>query len=289
MHGPFRRIGGRDTAGGAYHVLWRMEGPMRQSMTWIGRKGLKLGIFPVLDIVAPDLQVFFGSRLGGSSEGPYKSLNLGMNVGDRKRDVGRNRELLLRAVGIDGKRLVRAEQVHGADLSVARRGGCSGGVDGLVTPEKDLALAISTADCYAVVIYAPSERVLAALHVGRNGAALGIIERSMKMLCGSFRIGLPGSIAVIGPGICGKCYEVGEAEAKRFPARYRTGSGDRSKLDLGSFCREELQRCGIRPGLIFEAGYCTSCDPHHFYSHRRDGGITGRHWMLARIRSTHRP
>ena len=257
---------------------------MKQSMTWIGRKGLKLGIFPVLDIIAPDLRVHFGSRRGGTSGGPYESLNVGMNVGDRKEAVGRNRELLLGAAGVEAERLARAEQIHGACVTIARRGGLHDGVDGLITSEKDLALAVSTADCYAVLIYAPSERILAALHVGRNGAALGIIERSMKTMRDSFRIDASGSVAVIGPGICGECYEVGEAEAKRFPARFRKRSGGRFNLDLLSFCREELRRCGIRPGRIFEAGYCTSCDPRLFYSHRRDKGVTGRHWMLARIR-----
>jgi YfiH family protein len=261
---------------------------MKRSMIWIHRKGLELGIFPVLDTIAPDLQVLFGSRRGGSSEGPYESLNVGMNVGDREKTVRRNRELLIGAAGIDGGRLARADQVHGAGLAVARRGELYHGVDGLVTREKDLTLAVSTADCYAVVIYAPSERVLGALHVGRNGAAEGIIERSMSLMYDSFRIGARGSIALIGPGICSECYQVGEAEAKRFPARFRSGDGGRFKLDLLSFCREELQRSGIRPDRIFEAGYCTSCNPRLFYSYRRDGGVTGRHWMLARIRGVSR-
>jgi YfiH family protein len=261
---------------------------MKRSMTWIRRKGLELGIFPVLDILAPDLQVLFGSRRGGSSTGPFESLNVGMNVGDNRKSVRMNRELLLGAADIDEGRLARAEQIHGAGLAVARRGGLHGGVDGLVTSEKDLALAVSTADCYAVLIYAPSERILGALHVGRNGAALGIIERSMSLMYDSFRIGVSESIALIGPGICSECYEVGEVEAKRFPARFRSSNGGRFKLDLLSFCRVELQRCGIRPERIFEAGSCTSCNPRLFYSYRRDAGITGRHWMLARIRGTRR-
>jgi len=257
---------------------------MRQSMIWIHRKDLKLGIFPAVEILAPGLQVFFGSRSGGSSGGPFESLNVGMNVGDRRELVRRNRALLLDAAGIDQDELARAEQVHGARVAVARRGALHGGVDGLVTSEKDLALAISTADCYAVLVYAPSERALGALHVGRNGAAEGIIEHSTALMHDSFRIGMSGSIALIGPGICSECYEVGEHEAKQFPARFRILQGGRYRLDLLSFCREELQRCGIRPERIFEAGLCTSCNPRLFYSYRRDGGITGRHWMLARMR-----
>ena len=262
---------------------------MRQNMTWIHRRGLKLGIFPAVEILAPELQVLFGARDGGSSGGPYKSLNVGMNVGDRSEFVRRNRKLLLDAAGINEGELARAEQVHGARVAVARSGALIRGADGLITSEKDLALSISTADCYAVLIYAPSERVLGALHVGRNGAAEGIIEQAMTFMRDSFQIGAAESIALIGPGICGECYEVGEEEAKRFPARFRASTGGRHRLDLLSFCREELRRCGIRPERILEAGLCTSCNPRLFYSYRRDGGITGRHWMLARIRSGPRP
>jgi YfiH family protein len=258
-------------------------------MIWIRRKGLKLGIFPVVEIIAPGLQVLFHSRRGGTSAGPYESLNVGMNVGDRRELVLRNRKLLLDAACIDESRLARAEQVHGAAVTVARRGALHRGMDGLITAEKDLALAISTADCYPILIYAPPERVMGALHVGRNGAAEGIIEHSMDLMYDSFRIRAAGSIALIGPGICTQCYEIGEKEAKHFPARYRSRHGRRYRLDLLSFCRDELRRCGIRPELIFEAGLCTSCNPRLFYSYRRDGGIAGRHWMLAMMRSDRRP
>ncbi|HER44299.1 MAG TPA: laccase domain-containing protein [Candidatus Eisenbacteria bacterium] len=262
---------------------------MKRNMIWIRRKGLDLGIFPAAGAIAPGLQVLFHSRRGGSSAGPFASLNMGMNVGDRRESVLSNRELLLGAAGIAGDRLARAEQVHGARVAVARGGALHEGTDGLVTDERDLALCISTADCYPVVIYAPSERVLAALHVGRNGAAEGIIERAADMMRGSFRIGTEGTVALIGPGICAGCYEVGEKEAERFPARFRSGRGARCRLDLLSFCREELRRCGLRSDRIFEAGYCTSCNPRLFYSYRRDGKITGRHWTLARMLGARRP
>lgn len=261
---------------------------MRQSMIWKNRKGLKLGLFPVLEILAPGLEVLFGARSGGVSKGPYESLNVGMNVGDRVERVKRNRDLLLGAAGIDGKKLARAEQIHGGRVAIARRGAVYREIDGLVTTEKGLALSITTADCYAVLIHSPPDGILGALHVGRNGAAEGIIKRSMTMMNDSFRIDATGSIALIGPGICPECYEIGEEEAKRFPSRYRSHRDGRFRLDLLSFCRDELRRCGIPPDRIFEAGFCTSCNPRLFFSYRRDGGITGRHWMLARIRSTHR-
>lgn len=262
---------------------------MKRNMIWRRRRGVELGIFPAIEILSPDLQILFHSRRRGSSTGPYRSLNTGMHVGDRRGNVLRNRKLLLDAAGIAETDLSRAEQIHGSTVAVARRGAVHEGADGLVTGERDLALAISTADCYAIVIYAPSERALGALHAGRNGAAEGIIERAVNLMRETFGIRTAGSIALIGPGICADCYEVGEEEANRFPARFRLRRGGRFNLDLLSFCREELRRCGIPPERIFEAGLCTSCEPELFYSHRRDGGMTGRHWMVARMRGGRQP
>jgi len=254
---------------------------MKRNSIWIRKKGLELGLFPSAAIIAPGLRICFHSRRNGASVGPYESLNIGMTVGDSPASVRRNRELLLDAAGVPEENLALAEQVHGSVVAVARRGALHDGADGLVTREKDLALAVSTADCYPVVIHSPPERVLAALHVGRNGAAEGIIERGMTLMRDSFRIDPSASVAFIGPGICAGCYEIGWDEAKRFRPAFRERRGGRYRLDLLSFCREELRRCGIPAGHVFEAGLCTSCDPRLFFSYRRDGGVTGRHWMLA--------
>jgi YfiH family protein len=262
---------------------------VKKSMIWKRRSGLELGIFPVTLAVAPQLETYFGSRRGGVSASPYDSLNIAMSVGDKKIRVQENRRRLLAATGIIPDHLARAGQVHGSSIAVVAGGGFYEGVDGLITAEKDLALAVSTADCYAVFVYAPSERVLAALHVGRSGAAGGIIESSLALMGGRFAADLRNCIALIGPGICRDCYEVGERHADPFPKRFRTMRRGRWHLDLLSYCRAELERGGMRSGNIYYAGLCTSCCPELFYSYRREGGITGRHWALARIRSRPSP
>ena len=254
-------------------------------MTLIDRSGLKLGIYPVLEILTPTLDVYQSTRSGGASDPPFDSLNIGLNVEDRITRVRSNRRVLLGATGTSPHRLARAEQVHGARIAVAERAGLYGGVDGLITARRNLALAVSTADCFPVIVYAASERVLAALHVGHGGAAAGIIEKGIDLMRRLYTIDAANCVALIGPGICWKCYEVGEGLGSRFAERFRRNIKGRSHLDLQGFCIEELKRKGIPEGRIYESGYCTSCDPDLFYSHRRDGGTTGRHWTLARIRN----
>ncbi len=134
------------------------------------------------------------------------------------------------------------------------------------------------------MIYSPPERALAALHVGRRGAGGGIVGSAVGVLRERFRIDPGYAIAVVGPGICGKCYTVSREDALRFPKEVRRFDRGRWRLDLSAFIVRDLAAHGIRRRNIFSSRLCTACAPSLFFSHRRDGGVTGRHWTLAIVR-----
>ncbi|MDD3643208.1 MAG: polyphenol oxidase family protein [Candidatus Krumholzibacteria bacterium] len=248
---------------------------------WIEMNGLSVGTVPALAAAAPRLRVLFSPRGGGVSAGPFASLNLGGAVGDSPRAVAENRRRFLSAIGADPRRIARCAQVHGARIAAASRGGVYERADGLVTAERDLGLVIGTADCFPVILHSPSEMVCAALHAGRSGAAAGILERGIALLLGRFRADPHNLIAVCGPGICGRCYEVGRDEAMKFPAWARRRSAGRWHIDLPLFIRRTVLAAGVREANWFDAGLCTSCSADRCFSHRRDGGRTGRHWTVA--------
>ncbi|HUV36463.1 MAG TPA: polyphenol oxidase family protein [Patescibacteria group bacterium] len=252
-------------------------------MEWISRSGILLGTVPALGAVAPELRVWCTSRPGGTSPHPYDSLNLGSGTGDRPEHVRENRHRLLSVLAIPPERVARCVQVHGSRVAIVHGGGTRRETDGLITTARRLALAISTADCYPVAVYAPSEKVLAALHVGRSGAALGIIRTAIETMEDRYSIDTRGTLAVIGAGICRRCYTVYPETAARFPAKYIHRRNDAYYLDLLSHCTNQLLEGGLKRRNIFRADLCTSCNHELFYSHRRDHGRTGRHWMLAMI------
>jgi YfiH family protein len=249
-------------------------------ITWMEYSGLRIGTFPALEALAPSLRVWFTARSGGVSAPPYDSLNLGSHVGDRRSDVLENRRRLKDALGIGPNRVARGGQVHGTGIAQVSRGGAYAGTDGFLTLSRELALAINSADCFPLVIHSPSEMVLAALHVGRSGAAGGIIEKAFGILRKKHRIDIANTVAVCGPGICRRCYEVGERAAKGFPASSVIHRGGSVRLDLPRFIRTEAEKAGVRPANYFDSGLCTSCD-EDLFSYRRDGGVTGRNWTLA--------
>ncbi len=232
----------------------------------------------------PKVRRIVTSRSGGGSTGPYASFNLGTRVGDDPAAVEANRRRLARATGLGPDRLVWAEQVHGTVVSTVDgpRAAPEPGTDGLVTGAAGLALAVLVADCVPVLLADPAAGVVAAVHAGRVGAAAGIVPRSVEALVAAGAT--PGGTdALLGPAVCGKCYEVpaevrAEVEA-RLPGSATTTRRGTPGLDLRAGIARQLAALGV--ARIVADPRCTAEDPELF-SYRRDG-VTGRQAGVAWI------
>lgn len=215
----------------------------------------------------------FTTRLGGVSEPPFDSLNLGIGGGDDPDRVVANRFRLASALGIDPERVVLGRQVHGAELAehlapqaeahFARPGEVPPEVDGHYTSERDLALLVLVADCLPIAL--EGERGVAVLHGGWRGLAAGIVERGVEAV--------GAREAAIGPGIGGCCFEVGEEVVAQF-THLGPDLVDGRMLDLPEVARRLLDRVGV--GRVSVSDLCTSCNPDLLFSHRRGGPATGR-------------
>ncbi|MGH2995355.1 MAG: polyphenol oxidase family protein [Gaiellaceae bacterium] len=223
----------------------------------------------------------FSTRLGGVSEGPFESLNLGILTTDEPERVVENRRRLCAAVGADPETATMAWQVHGGDVERAEpRGIIERTVfercDGLWTEEPEQALVLLTADCLPVAICrANGAPGLAVLHVGWRGLLEGIVEAGVRVL------GNGPLAAAVGPGIGPCCYEVGEEVAA--PSRDRFGDDVLAgrNLDLPEATERALRAAGVE--RVERVRRCTSCEPELFFSHRRDRGVTGRQGVVAFI------
>ncbi len=223
--------------------------------------------------------LIFSTRRGGVSGPPYDSLNVGRSTPDDADAVGTNRERLLREAGLDPARLVTAGQVHGARVVEVDAPGHVPECDALVTRSHDLALAVTTADCLSLLYSAPG--AVAAAHAGWRGVAAGMCEAALLAVSRASDC-RPGDVTVhLGPAIRGCCYEVGEEVAERFPATALDRSHGLLRLDLPTAARDRLIAAGVAEGQIHDTGACTSCEPHWYFSHRRDRGRTGRLWAVA--------
>ena len=222
----------------------------------------------------------FATRVGGVSEAPFDSLNLGLLTEDEPVAVAANRARLAGALGLDPERVAFARQVHGAELEFhpgpSLRRAFSVDDDTEDRPEADghviagpgVAGLVFVADCLPVALRGPGG--VAMLHCGWRGLAAGIVARGAAAVAATD--------AAIGPGIGGCCYEVGDEVLAAFDG-LGAGIASARMLDLPEVARRLLAAAGVE--RVQSAGLCTSCEAHLFFSHRRDRGRTGRQAGIA--------
>ncbi|UVS80939.1 Laccase domain protein YfiH [Actinokineospora sp. UTMC 2448] len=217
------------------------------------------------------------TREGGASKAPYDSFNLGDHVGDEPGAVAANRARLAAELGLPEERVVWMEQVHGRTVAVVDgpQGEPVEATDALVTAEPGLALVALVADCVPVLLADPEAGVVAAVHAGRVGARVGVIPATLSAMA-SAGADVQRVEALLGPSICGECYEVPAAMRDDMEARLpgsacKTRSGTPG-VDLRAGLWRQLADAGV--ARIGVDPRCTRED-RTLFSHRRDG-TTGR-------------
>ncbi len=217
----------------------------------------------------------FFTRKGGASSGIFAGLNCGLGSSDQDECVTINRRRVAEAMGVSPDRLATVHQVHSPtvvevnDPLTAERPKA----DALVTATPGIALAVLTADCQPVLFADRDAGVIGAAHAGWKGAIEGVLEATVSAMeaLGAERERI---VAVIGPTISQRAYEVGPEFLDRFLAEdpdnarhFAGGAGDRMHFDLPGYGLRRLRDAGI--GMAEWTGHCTYSDPVRFYSYRR--------------------
>jgi polyphenol oxidase len=218
--------------------------------------------------------VAFPTRNGGVSIGPYASLNLGLLTDDDAANVEENRSRLCDAVSADVGRLAMNRQVHAATVHRAVAGVRDREGDGLWTDERRVPMLKLAADCLPVAVARTRGKpALALLHVGRLGLLEGIVAAGVAAVDGG------PAAAIVGPGIGPCCYEVGDDIRAAYRARFGPSVVRGRKLDLWAAVERALRAAGVRS--LERTDVCTACNPRDYFSHRRDGGMTGRQGVIG--------
>jgi len=223
-------------------------------------------------------RIAFTTRLGGVSEGPYSSLNLGRMLGDDPERVDENRRRACAAIGADPERLAMNFQRHTTHVHRARPGVRGDEVgDGLWTDEPGVPVLALTADCLPIALARVNGGgpALGVLHAGWRGLLAGLVEAGVAALGGK------AVAAAIGPSIGPCCYEVGEDVARPFRARFGRDVVRSGKLDLPAAAEQALREAGCTS--VERLDLCTSCLPDLFFSYRRDGKPRGGQGVIGHI------
>jgi YfiH family protein len=269
----------------------------------------------------------FSTRPGGFSR-IYggNALNLGLTKDDSKALVERNRTKFLNALGASTERtnqrsagsrlwpLVALRQVHSDIIRLVDHAEVLVG-DGMITKTPGLLLGIQTADCLPVMLIDPKQRAVGVFHAGWRGTVKRIVEKGIGEMRRSFGTRPVDIQAVIGPGIHGCCYEVGEEVREKFQSQFayaeklfrevEESDPVREKypmlfltarapghsvlpkkifLDLVEANRRQLHAAGVPEKNIEASPFCTNCRTDLLFSYRAEKGRTGRMMGVVGIR-----
>ncbi len=164
------------------------------------------------------LQHGFFNSVGGKSKNIFKSLNCGLGSNDKKLNVKKNLEIVKKKISRNAKDIFLLQQVHSnrfVYIDSKYKTKKKPKVDAVITNQRNLPIAVLTADCSPILIYDKKKRIIAAIHAGWKGAYKGIINRVIKFMIKK-GCELKNMIAVIGPSISFKNYEVKEDFKKKF-------------------------------------------------------------------------
>lgn len=231
----------------------------------------------------------FLTRLGGVSQGPYATLNLGHTVGDDLSAVQENHRRVFALFGVDRAQVVSPYQVHSAHVRPVGRehgGTVQNATDGLLTTVPGLMLLFRFADCVPILLWDPVHRAVGLAHAGWRGAANGIVRAAVDAFIRHAGSRPEDLWAGIGPAIGPCCYRVGPeviaaveaTHVSPLPVHHRD---DGLYLDLPGAVRAELEALGVR--RIEASGICTACHTDEWFSHRAEGGRTGRFGVLVML------
>ena len=225
----------------------------------------------------PGARVFF-TEVGAGTD-PYRD-NYGAHVPDDPRLVEERRFGLFTQIGSP---IVWMNQTHSATVEIldpakiscydSGRMGEWGPIesDGIVVDSRQWetppALAVMTADCMPVLL-SSRQGVIGAVHAGRVGFLHGILSHALDAFrcCGVQNEEIS---MLIGPCICGKCYEVSpqmrEESAASCSAIASQTSWGTEALDLPGAALQWARERGVNASWV---GECTLDNPA-YHSYRR--------------------
>ena len=241
----------------------------------------------------------FSTRLGGVSKGVWESMNPSFSRGDLEEDALENIKRIAYALEMPYENMVFSQQTHTTNVRLVLESDKGKGVikdrdytdvDGLLTHLTNIPLVTFYADCVPLFFVDPVHKVIASSHSGWRGTVNKMGAVTVEKMQKDYGTDPKDIVAVIGPSICGACYEVSEDVADAFKAAFdskywnlilvdrylgKDGNSMKYKLDLWQANAILLSKAGIPKNQIHISGLCTHCHSDVLWSHRTTGNQRG--------------
>ena len=218
--------------------------------------------FPILEETGM-VKHLFSTRMGGVSEGIYRSMNLSYTRGDRKEAVDENFRRIAAALSCSVEDIVCSDQTHTTNLRIV--GKADGGkgitrekdyteVDGLLTDEPGVYLAAFFADCVPLYFVDTKRKAIALAHSGWRGTVARMGQCVVEKMRQTYGTDPADLVAAVGPSICQECYEVSEDVADAFASAFHKPGQEREILLAKGGGKYQLDLWRANEIVLTEAG-----------------------------------
>ncbi len=220
------------------------------------------------------------NRYGGQGRGNFSSNNMSFDVGDVRDVVLANRRHLKSQLNLHA--LLSAHQNHGTEVFCLKEQLHDdlevNGYDALVTDQVGIGLMVQQADCQAVLLFDPRQKVIAAIHCGWRGSVQNILAETVAVMVEEYGTIPPEVHGVISPSLGPCCAEFVNYKDE-LPSDFLHFMVRQDYFDFWKISKNQLSVAGVNSKNIDVIGNCTSCSTDYF-SYRKacqeTAGITGR-------------
>lgn len=250
--------------------------------------GLKIYKSEKLDSYDDKVKYCVTTRLGGVSIYPYESLNISFkNEKDRKNSC-KNLDIVCDKLGFTRNNVIGIFEEHTDKILVITGENKDEYLfdkfhnhvyDAVITNVKNVPLAITIADCNAIVMYDTKNNVVANIHSGWKGTIQKIYLKTLEVMVDRFNTNPEDVICMFSPAIQKCCWKTKDKDlAYGFKEYWRdieveefvnTDNEDWHHVDFPYVIKKDLISAGIKEENISNESICTCCNVDTFFSYRK--------------------
>jgi polyphenol oxidase len=212
-----------------------------------------------------------------------KEFTLSYSSSPDRAEIQQNRAILASIFGITEERLYFPVQVHQTRIATVTGKTLSSDLsdtDALITHEKNICLAVMSADCVPILLYDKKNNAIGAVHSGWRGTTAKILEKTLHEMNQQFGTIGEHIVAGIGPSVSQEFYEVGNEVIEEVTRAFGDENkliipkpNNKANLDLWLANRMQLLAFGVPDHQIETSNLCTVKNNNYFFSARKgDGG-----------------
>jgi len=250
--------------------------------------GLKVYKAEILYGYSDKLKYFVTTRLGGVSKFPYESLNISFKNANDRENSDRNLDIACNKLGFTRENVIAVFEEHTDKILIITEENKDQYLfskhhnyiyDAIITNIKNIPLAITVADCNAIVMYDTKNNVIANIHSGWKGTIQKIYLKTLNVMIEKFKTNPKDVVSIFSPSIQKCCWKTKDKNLaygfkkywKDTPINEFVSTDEQGwhHVDFPYVIKKDLINAGITKENIVNESICTCCNVNTFFSYRK--------------------